>query len=63
MRLTDFWERMEALHGPGYAQSWAHDVVLSPLGCTVMVALGRGDDTKEVWRAVCATVEVPAVLR
>ena len=54
---------MEALHGPGYAHSWAHDVVLSPLGCTVMVALGRGDDTKEVWRAVCATVEVPAVLR
>lgn len=63
MRLTDFWDRMEALHGTGYAASWAHDVVLPPLGCTVMDALGRGLDTKVVWRAVCATVEVPAALR
>lgn len=63
MRLTDFWERMHALHGAGYASSWAHDVVLPPLGCTVMQALDRGEDTKLVWRAVCATVEVPATLR
>lgn len=63
MRLTDFWERMDGVFGAGYAQSWAHDVVLSPLGCTVDQALERGESAKDVWRAVCATAEVPPVLR
>ena len=63
VRLTDFWERMETVLGPSYAHSWAHDVVLPPLGCTVMQAIADGVDTKDVWRAVCATTEVPGVLR
>lgn len=54
---------MDALLGRSYARSWAYDVVLPPLGCTVMQALDRGEDTKDVWRAVCATVDVPATLR
>ncbi len=62
MRLTDFWERMDLVFGPSYARSWAHDVVVPLLGCTVEVALARGDDTKEVWRAVCACTDVPATL-
>jgi hypothetical protein len=36
--------------------------VLPPLGCTVDQAIASGIDTKEVWRAVCATVEVPGTL-
>ena len=32
VRLTDFWDRMEQVFGPAYARSWAHDVVLPPLG-------------------------------
>jgi len=63
VRLTDFWERMETVLGSSYAHSWAHDVVLPPLGCTVMQAIAAGVDTKDVWRAVCATTEVPGVLR
>lgn len=63
VRLTDFWERMEAVLGPVYAHSWAHDVVLPDLGCTVDEAIARGIETKEVWRAVCATTEVPGTLR
>lgn len=63
MRLTDFWLRMDEVHGPAYARSWAHDVVLPPLGMTVDQAIADGVDTKDVWRAVCATVEVPGVLR
>lgn len=63
MRLTDFWERMDEVFGPAYARSWAHDVVLPPLGMTVDDAIAAGTDTKEVWRAVCATTEVPGVLR
>ena len=63
MRLTDFWERMDEVLGAGYSQSWARDVVLSPLGCTAVEAIERGMDTKEIWRAVCTIVEVPARLR
>ena len=62
VRLADFWERMDQVFGPAYARSWAHDVVLPPLGLTVEQAISAGVDTKDIWRAVCATTEVPAVL-
>jgi hypothetical protein len=63
MRLTDFWDRMDAVFGAAYARSWAHDFVLPDLQMTVLEAIGSGVDTKEIWRAVCATAEVPSVLR
>ncbi len=63
VRLMDFWERMDEVFGPSYARSWAHDVVLTPLGVTVDDAIATGIDTKDIWRAVCATTEVPGVLR
>lgn len=62
MRLTDFWERMEIVLGPQYARSWAADIVLPPLGLTVDAAIAAGIDTKDIWRAVCATIEVPSTL-
>ena len=49
MRLTDFWERMEAHFGLAYAHSWAHDFVLPALGCTVNEAIARFGVT----RALC----------
>ena len=61
VRLTDFWERMEQHLGPAYARSWAHDMVLAQLGGrTVDQALAAGEDTKDVWRAVAANLELPA---
>jgi hypothetical protein len=63
VRLTDFWDRMDQVFGPAYARSWAHDVVLPDLGLTAVQAIDAGMDTKEVWRAVCTTTEVPGVLR
>lgn len=62
MRLTDFWERMEAVLGQAYMRSWAHDVVLPSLGVTVDQAIASGVETKEIWRAVCAVVDVPSTL-
>ena len=62
VRLTDFWERMDLVFGPDYARSWSRDVVLPPLGVTVEEAIAAGVDTREVWRAVCATTEVPGTL-
>ncbi len=63
MRLTEFWERMEERFGAVYARSLAADYRLPLLGATVDEALARGDDAKDVWRAVCAEFELPAHLR
>ncbi|MFN8159236.1 MAG: DUF3046 domain-containing protein [Candidatus Nanopelagicales bacterium] len=53
MRLTDFWERMEAALGPTYARSWAHDHVLAELGGrTVDQSIDDGIETVTIWRAV-----------
>lgn len=60
MRLTDFWERMDAALGPTYARSWAHDFVLSELGDkTVDQALEEGEDAQRVWRAVHSALQLP----
>ena len=64
MRLTDFWERMEAVFGTSYAHSWARDQVLVALGGkTVEQALREGEAAKRVWAAVVAETDVPAALR
>ncbi|MFM9134511.1 MAG: DUF3046 domain-containing protein [bacterium] len=64
MRLTDFWERMDAVFGAEYARSWAGDYVLADLGDrTVLQAIDAGIDTREIWDAVCGAVEVPGLLR
>lgn len=53
MKLTEFWDRMEAHFGVAYARSWAKDTVLAELaGRTVAEALASGVETVEVWRAV-----------
>ena len=63
MRLTDFWERMDLTFGAAYARSWAADQHLAALGGrTVEEALAHGEQTKDVWRAVCAHASVPSHL-
>lgn len=60
VRLTEFWRRMDEVFGAAYAQSWAADFAVAPLGGrTVAEALAQGEAPKEVWRAVCESVEVP----
>ena len=52
---------METQLGAVYARSFAKDMVLPTLGSrTVDQALAQGDDAKDVWRAVCAYLEVPS---
>ena len=64
MRLTDFWSRLERRFGSAYAESYARDMVLAPLGGrTVKEALDDGDDVQAVWRAVCAATDVDAADR
>ncbi len=60
MRLTDFWARMERHLGPTYARTWARDQSITQLGHrTVVEALDAGEETKTVWRAVAAYLELP----
>lgn len=64
MRLTDFWERLTEVLGPGYVASWANDHVITELGGrTVNQAIAAGIDTKDIWRAVCRVTQVPDYLR
>lgn len=63
MRLSDFWERMDALLGTAYSRSWADDVVLPPLGLTVNQAIDQGVETQVIWRAVGSVIEVPSLLK
>lgn len=64
MRLTQFWERMNAHFGAAYADSFARDHVMYQLGGhTVYEALAAGWDAKDVWRAVCEAMEIPASRR
>ncbi|MER7483317.1 DUF3046 domain-containing protein [Streptomyces sp. NPDC126510] len=60
MRLTVFWQRMAEHFGPGYAETFARDHVMSELGGrTVHEALAAGWDAKEVWHVVCSVMDVP----
>jgi hypothetical protein len=64
VRLTEFWQRMDDELGRAYARSWAKDTVLSELsGRTPLDALEQGESVKDVWRAVAAHLELPAVRR
>lgn len=64
MRLTVFWQRMNAQFGEVYAESVAKDFVLAGLGGrTVDRALADGEDVKKVWHAVCESFDVPETLR
>ena len=64
VRLTEFWDRMNAQFGDVYAQSVAKDFVFDQLGGrTVERALADGVNVKTVWRAVCETFKVPESLR
>jgi hypothetical protein len=54
---------MELTFGRAYARSWASDQHLAALGGrTVEQALADGEDTRDVWRAVCAHARVPSDL-
>lgn len=64
MRLTVFWQRMNAQFGEAYAHSVAQDYVLAGLGGrTVDRALADGEEPGSVWRAVCESFDVPESLR
>ena len=64
MRHTEFWARMEAALGAGYARHWASQTVLAELGGrTPQEALDAGESPKDVWAVVWRALELPPVDR
>jgi Protein of unknown function (DUF3046) len=64
VRHTEFWARIEAALGAGYARHWASQTVIAELGGrTPTEALDAGVTPKEVWAAVWRTLELPPVDR
>jgi hypothetical protein len=63
MRISEFWERMDAAFGSLYAQSLAVDYRVPALGSSISEAIERGVAPKTVWRAVWAEFELPASQR
>jgi hypothetical protein len=60
VRLTEFWERMNARFGAAYADSVARDQVIGRLGDrTAHDALEAGEDVRDVWLAVCEHFDIP----
>ena len=61
VRHTEFWDRLEAALGRGYARSWARQYVMGDLGDrTATEALDAGVPPKEVWAAVWRALDLPA---
>jgi Protein of unknown function (DUF3046) len=64
VRLTVFWDQMNAQFGEDYAASVAKDYVLADVGGrTVNQALADGVAAKDIWRAVCDAFNVPDSIR
>ena len=64
MRQSEFWQLLEDEFGAAYARTVARDVVVDILGGrTAEQALAAGARPREVWTALCDTMEVPAERR
>lgn len=60
VRLTEFWRLMEDEFGPARARMLADHQSLTSLGSVpASVAIARGESLKQVWRAMCAEMNVP----
>jgi hypothetical protein len=61
VKHSEFWVRMDEHLGSSYAKVWADQHVMRELGGrTASEALDDGESPKTVWRAVHATLELPA---
>jgi hypothetical protein len=59
VRSSEFWELIDATFG-ARGRLIVRDHVLTVLGgVTASEALGRGDDPRRVWQALCDDFEIP----
>ncbi|NHN56109.1 DUF3046 domain-containing protein [Calidifontibacter sp. DB0510] len=61
MRVSEFWRLVEDEFGDAYGRSLVRDHVIQSLGeRTPAQALEAGIAPREVWRALCVDLQVPA---
>ncbi|HKG51372.1 MAG TPA: DUF3046 domain-containing protein [Actinomycetales bacterium] len=64
VRQSEFRQLLEDEFGPAYARTVARDVVVDVLGGrTAEQALAAGARPREVWLALCDTMDVPVERR
>jgi hypothetical protein len=60
VRISEFWELVDGEFGRAHGRSLVHDHVLFRLGNrTAEQALADGEDTRDVWFALCDALDVP----
>jgi hypothetical protein len=60
VKETELWQRLRQHLGAGYYRVWAAEHSLAELANrTVIQALGDGETSKTVWRAVWRALELP----
>ena len=60
MRLREFWALMDAVFGKAYARTLAREMVVTDLdNRTVDQALEAGLAPRDVWHALCDTMDIP----
>ena len=64
MWASDFWNRMDEEFGQAYSSALSKSLVLAALDdSTVVEAVERGVNLREVWHAVCDAMDVPTPRR
>ena len=60
MRLSEFWLAVSDEFGDAYGRILTHDLVLGEIGgLTAEQAIKAGTNTREIWLALCRTMDVP----
>ncbi|HEY9476983.1 MAG TPA: DUF3046 domain-containing protein [Microbacteriaceae bacterium] len=60
MRLSEFWRAVTDEFGAEYGRALVRDVVLTELGDrTAEAAIATGLPVRDVWLALCRTMDVP----
>jgi hypothetical protein len=60
MRVSEFWNAVDAEFGAAYGRFVTRDLVLTEFGDrSAAEAVEAGDDVRQVWIALCAATDVP----
>lgn len=60
MRVSEFWQAVTDEFGDAYGRSLTRDLVLREFGdLTAVQAIASGEDTREIWFALCSATDVP----
>lgn len=59
MRVSEFWQAVTDEFGEAYGRSVTRDIVLGEFDSTAVQAIAAGEDTRDVWTALCRATDVP----